>query len=168
MHRATSRPFVTTALTCGTRRPKRVVRTSRSSRTTTPRTRSGTSCTPSLGIRKLIASQSERRPHVNPIKRLGLFLAGIERKSKTTAETLPKWRLGRPYRPEFRQLTTHEAIKASSSAGIVYACIRLLADTATSAPLHVYARTGDEWDHVPEHPLQQLLDSPNNRLTRRR
>lgn len=105
---------------------------------------------------------------MNPIKRLGLFLAGIERKSKTTAETLPKWRLGRPYRPEFRQLTTHEAIKASSSAGIVYACIRLLADTATSAPLHVYARTGDEWDHVPEHPLQQLLDSPNNRLTRRR
>lgn len=103
---------------------------------------------------------------MNPIKRFGLWLAG-EQKSKTTAETLPRWQLGKPYRPPTRTLTSREAIKAGQ-AGIVFACIRLLADTATNAPLHVYQREGDEWNHVPQHPLQQLLDSPNQRLSSRR
>jgi len=105
---------------------------------------------------------------VNPIKRLGLWLAGdTEQKSRSTSETLPRWQLGKPYRPPLTQLTTREAIQRGQ-AGIVYACIRLLADTATSVPLHVYKRRGEEWDYVPEHPLQLLLNSSNTKLTRRR
>ncbi len=104
---------------------------------------------------------------VNPLRRLGLWLAG-ETKSKTTGETLPKWELGRPYRPRSPTLTTVQAIRGARSAGIVYACIRLLADTASSVPLNVYRRRGDDWEHEPTHPLQELLNSPNNRLTRRR
>lgn len=103
---------------------------------------------------------------MNPLRRFGLWLAG-ETKSRTTAETLPKWQLGKPYRPPTRTLSSKEAIKAGQ-AGIVFACIRLLADTATSVPLHVFARRGDDWEHVPQHPLQVLLDNPNSRLTRRR
>src|SRR5690554_7255910 len=54
------------------------------------------------------------------------------------------------------------------AAGVVYACIRLIADAATSVPLNVYRRAGEEWEHATDHPLQLLLDSPNAKLTRRR
>lgn len=104
----------------------------------------------------------------NPLRTFGLWLAR-ETKSKTTGETLPRWQLGRPYRPPTPVLTTEQAIKRGyTQASIVYACIRLLADTATSAPLNVYDRTSEDFEALPDHPLQALLSTPNPKLTRRR
>ena|GEM_PF-995809 len=105
---------------------------------------------------------------MNPLRRLGLWLAGESVKSITTAETLPKWQRGRPYRPPSHTITNREALRGMRAAGVVYACIRLIADAATSVPLNVYRRAGEEWEHAESHPLQLLLDSPNAKLTRRR
>ncbi len=104
---------------------------------------------------------------MNPLRRLGLWLAG-ERKSITTAETLPKWQLGRPYRPPTPVISNQQALKGMRAAGVVYACIEKIANAATSVPLNVYSRRGEEWEHAVDHPLQLLLDSPNSKLTRRR
>lgn len=105
---------------------------------------------------------------MNAIRRFGLWLAG-EQKSKTTAQTLPAYQLGRPYRPPTPVITTEQAVRHGyTRASIVYACIRLIADTATSAPLTVYDRSGDEYTAVPDSPLQLLLNKPNTKLTRRR
>ena len=104
---------------------------------------------------------------MNPIRALGLWLAG-EKKNRTTAETLPQWQLGRPYTPNTRTITTAEGIKGMRRAGVVHACIRLIADAATSVPLRAYKRVGDEWEHAAAHPLQALIDTPNAKLTRRR
>ena len=104
----------------------------------------------------------------NPLRAFGLWLAG-ERKSRTTGETIPRWQLGRPYRPPTPVITTEEAVRHGyTRASIVYACIRLIADAATSAPLIVYDRTGDEYQALPDAPLQLLLNKPNTKLTRRR
>lgn len=105
----------------------------------------------------------------NPLRSFGLWLAG-EKKSKTTGETLPRWQLGRPYTPPTPVITTEQAVRRGyTRASVVYACIRLIADTSTSVPLRVYDRRGEnDWEHLPDHPLQQLLDTPNARLTRRR
>lgn len=107
---------------------------------------------------------------MNPLRRLGLWLAG-ERKSVTTAETLPKWQLGRPYRPPTPVISNQQALKGMRAAGVVYACIEKITNAATSVPLNVYRRlpgAEDEWEHAIDHPLQLLLDSPNSKLTRRR
>jgi len=105
---------------------------------------------------------------VNPLRRLGLWLAGESVKSITTAQTLPKWQRGRPYRPPSHTITNREALRGMRAAGVVYACIRLIADAATSVPLNVYQRAGSDWEHAESHPLQLLLNSPNAKLTRRR
>lgn len=105
---------------------------------------------------------------MNPIRSFGLWLAG-EKKSKTTAQTLPAWQLGRPYRPPTPVLSTEDAVRRGyTRASVVYACIRLIADNATSVPLRVYQRHGDKYAALPNHPLQALLDTPNAKLTRRR
>lgn len=105
---------------------------------------------------------------MNLLRRLGLWLAGESVKSITTAETLPKWQLGRPYRPPTPVISNQQALRGMRAAGVVYACIRLIADAATSVPLNVYRRAGEEWEHATDHPLQLLLNSPNAKLTRRR
>lgn len=105
---------------------------------------------------------------MNAIRQFGLWLAG-EQKSRNTAQTLPTWLLGRPYRPRTPVITTEEAVRRGyTRASIVYACIRLIADTATSVPLRVYRRDTDDYQAQPNHPLQALLDAPNGKLTRRR
>ena len=48
----------------------------------------------------------------------------------------------------------------------VYACVRILAESIASLPLHVYAYRGQGKERVPEHPLYFLLhDSPNPEMT---
>ena len=48
----------------------------------------------------------------------------------------------------------------------VYACVRILAESIASLPLHVYAYRGQGKERVPEHPLYFLLhDSPNLEMT---
>ena len=107
---------------------------------------------------------------MNPIKRLGLWLAGEQRKSMTTAQTQPPWTHGRPYRPPTDVLTTEEAVRRGyTRASVVYACVSLIADTAASVPLRVYDRINDDdWELLRDHPLQKLLDDPTHLLTRRR
>lgn len=101
----------------------------------------------------------------NPIQRLGLWLAG---KSRATGETLERNRLNRPYRPTY-ELTNRDALREGYVAsGLVYACVRLISNTAASVPLLTYTRNGDDWEPAPDHPMQALLDTPNARLTRRR
>lgn len=104
---------------------------------------------------------------MNPLRALGLWLAG-ETKSRSTSETLPKWQLGKPHHPLSPVVTNADAISASRKSGVVFACIRLIADAATSVPLKVYRDTPDGWEEAPDHPLQALLDHPNTKLTRRR
>lgn len=106
---------------------------------------------------------------MNPLRALGLWLAG-EKKSRTTGETLPKWQLGRPFRPPTPVITTEEAVRRGyTRASIVYACIDLISKTAVSVPLRVYERhSAEEYEYLPDHPLQQVLNKPNARLTRRR
>ena len=52
---------------------------------------------------------------------------------------------------------------------VVHACIRVVADIVASVPLVVLTARGDRESRVPEsHPLQQLLDYPNQRMSARR
>lgn len=106
---------------------------------------------------------------MNPLRAFGLWLAG-ETKSRTTGETIPRWQLGRPFRPPTPVITTEEAVRRGyTRASIVYACIDLISKTAVSVPLRVYERHGaEEYEYLPDHPLQQVLNTPNARLTRRR
>lgn len=48
----------------------------------------------------------------------------------------------------------------------VYACVRLLAETVASLPLHVYRRTATGKELATDHPLYRVLhDSPNDEMT---
>ena len=48
----------------------------------------------------------------------------------------------------------------------VYACVRILAESIASLPLHVYEYKGQGKERVPGHPLYFLLhDSPNPEMT---
>ena len=48
----------------------------------------------------------------------------------------------------------------------VYACVRILAESIASLPLHVYEYKGQGKERVPQHPLYFLLhDSPNPEMT---
>ena len=49
----------------------------------------------------------------------------------------------------------------------VYACVRILAESISALPLHVYAyRDGGGKERVPNHPLYYLLhDAPNSEMT---
>ena len=48
----------------------------------------------------------------------------------------------------------------------VYACVRILAESIASLPLHVYEYKGKGKERVPQHPLYFLLhDSPNPEMT---
>ena len=48
----------------------------------------------------------------------------------------------------------------------VYACVRILAESVASLPLHVYEYKGQGKERVPQHPLYCLLhDLPNPEMT---
>ena len=48
----------------------------------------------------------------------------------------------------------------------VYACVRILAESVASLPLHVYEYKGRGKERIPQHPLYGLLhDSPNPEMT---
>lgn len=79
----------------------------------------------------------------------------------TTALTLPPWL---DERPLFTPWSTDRAIRYGYKAsGVLYSCIELMADAAASVPLTVYERgdRGQLWAKSPDHPLQALLDRPN-------
>ena len=46
-----------------------------------------------------------------------------------------------------------------------YSCVKKLMDSIASVPLVVEVKTGDEWEAQPNHPLQILLNNPNEDMS---
>ena len=61
-----------------------------------------------------------------------------------------------------KSVTATTAIQMST----VYACVRVIAETIASLPLHVYQNQGEGSVKMPEHPLYRILhDEPNTEMT---
>ena len=61
-----------------------------------------------------------------------------------------------------KSVTATTAIQMST----VYACVRVIAETIASLPLHVYQNQGEGSVKAPEHPLYRILhDEPNTEMT---
>ena len=61
-----------------------------------------------------------------------------------------------------KSVTASTAIQMST----VYACVRVIAETIASLPLHVYQNQGEGSVKAPEHPLYRILhDEPNAEMT---
>jgi len=61
-----------------------------------------------------------------------------------------------------KSVTARSAIQVST----VYACVRVIAETVASLPLHVYENTGTGSEKASAHPLYRLLhDEPNPEMT---
>ena len=61
-----------------------------------------------------------------------------------------------------KSVTPSSAVQVSA----VYACVRVIAETIASLPLHVYEATDTGSRKAPEHPLYRLLhDEPNAEMT---
>ena len=61
-----------------------------------------------------------------------------------------------------KSVTAHSAIQVST----VYACVRVIAETVASLPLHVYENTDSGSAKALDHPLYKLLhDEPNTEMT---
>ena len=61
-----------------------------------------------------------------------------------------------------KSVTPTSAIQVSA----VYACVRVIAETVASLPLHVYEATDSGSRKAGEHPLYRLLhDEPNTEMT---
>ncbi|MDQ0417913.1 HK97 family phage portal protein [Croceifilum oryzae] len=69
--------------------------------------------------------------------------------------------------PQYNSWDAGKAIREGYKASTwVYACIRKLSDQIASVPLVVWKKSGkSEWIRAPEHPLEQLLQRPNPRMT---
>ncbi|SDY22888.1 phage portal protein [Thermoactinomyces sp. DSM 45892] len=71
--------------------------------------------------------------------------------------------------PQFNSWDAEKAIREGyQSSTWVYACVKKLADQVASVPLVVWKKSGvkkSEWIRAPEHPLEQLLQMPNSRMT---
>jgi len=57
-------------------------------------------------------------------------------------------------------------VRSAIQVPIVYACVRVIAETVASLPLHVYETTETGSDRVRDHPMYRLLhDEPNPEMT---
>lgn len=68
----------------------------------------------------------------------------------------------------FGSSATGKSVTPSSAVQVsaVYACVRVIAETIASLPLHVYETTETGSRKAPEHPLYRLLhDEPNAEMT---
>ncbi len=90
---------------------------------------------------------------MNPIQKLFLTLSGV----KQNVTLVPTWQTGVPtYLPVNYQNIIRDYWRKNE---LIYACIMHKASTASQVTLKVYnKKTSKVW---PEHPLQQLLRSPN-------
>lgn len=88
-----------------------------------------------------------------------------EQKSVTTAQLLPTWRNNQP---AFKDWDADKAIKDGFRANeVVYRCVTIRAKAIASLPWYVERRTADgEWERVPNHPIEQLLERPNPFMSR--
>lgn len=88
------------------------------------------------------------------------------RKSVTSAQVMPAYRLGRPVRNEWDY---ENAIKHGyKRSATVYSCINLIAKSAASVEWKTYKRIkGGTWEEVLDHPLSLLIENPNPFMSRK-
>jgi HK97 family phage portal protein len=88
----------------------------------------------------------------------------LERKSAGTGSLLP---IHQDRQPLFSAWSGERAIREGLKASVwVYACVRRLMIEAASVPWIVQARRGDTWERVPGHPLEALIEFPNDHMSR--
>lgn len=88
----------------------------------------------------------------------GLFRA--RDKPRDTISSAPSFYFGSS--ASGKSVTPSSAVQVSA----VYACVRVIAETIASLPLHVYEATDTGSRKAPEHPLYRLLhDEPNAEMT---
>lgn len=88
------------------------------------------------------------------------------KKSVTSAQVMPAYRLGRPVRNEWDyQNAIKHGYKRSAT---VYSCINLIAKSAASVEWKTYKRIkGGTWEEVLDHPLSLLIENPNPFMSRK-
>src|SRR3954468_1936629 len=88
------------------------------------------------------------------------------KRAPSTPQLLSPWQNGRPQGKTWDEA---KAIKEGFKlAPYVYACIDLKANAAASVPWKVLprpSRTAD-WEPAPGHPLEDLIEYPNAKMTR--
>lgn len=85
---------------------------------------------------------------------------GLFSRYKTIATMLPAWESMRPSYPEVNYETMVKSGWRKNE--LIYACIEKKAKTASQVALKVYRKADDA--ELPDHPLQTLLDHPNNQM----
>jgi len=76
----------------------------------------------------------------------------------------PDWLTNKPFWSTWNsEVAVREGYK---SVAWVYAAVKLRANAVASVPLIVETNQGGDWEHAPNHPLQLLLDNPNDDLDR--
>jgi HK97 family phage portal protein len=102
---------------------------------------------------------------VNPFERAAAIVtAPRELKRYATAELLPAWKDNRPH---FKEWDTGKAIKDGFKASVwVYACVYRIMKDAASVPWIAEVRKGDEWEPDEQHPLTELMEYPNEFMSR--
>lgn len=80
-------------------------------------------------------------------------------KSITLPEATPRWWL---FAKRFQDWQVRNAIEEGYNASaVVYACVEKRAKLIASVPWKAERRRGDDWEHDPRSPLQQLMNRPN-------
>jgi HK97 family phage portal protein len=102
---------------------------------------------------------------MNPFARAAsLITRHREEKRYTTAEFLPAYRENRPI---FKDWDTENAIKEGYKASVwVYACVYRLMKDVASVPWIAQVRKGEEWEPDPKSPLTELIEHPNDFMSR--
>jgi len=88
------------------------------------------------------------------------------KRAPTTAQTLPQWQSGRPLDKEW---DSDRAIKEGAKINVwVYTACSLRAEAISRIPWRVMTRpnAGGEWEPEPGHPLETLIEYPNQYMTR--
>jgi len=81
-------------------------------------------------------------------------------KSITLPQATPTWNVGKPTKNNWcAKVAIDEGYSVSA---IVYSCIEKRAKLVSSVPWFVYKKVGDTWEVDENHPLQKLIDRPNN------
>jgi HK97 family phage portal protein len=87
-----------------------------------------------------------------------------EQKSVPTPSLIPR----QSQHPEWRDWSTQHAFREGYRASTwVYDAIEIRRRAVASVPWHVEVRNGDDWERAPDHPLAQLLSSPNPDFSQR-
>lgn len=90
-------------------------------------------------------------------------LIDIHVKSYTLPEMTPRWSLFAKHQDDWNARTA--IVEGYQASSVVYACVEKRAKLLASAPWKAERWSGDGWQHVPNSPLQKLIDAPNPDLS---